>query len=353
MKDGQMTYSEAVKSGFRLINSKWQLVAVQAGTMLFNCIAFFILVGIPLGIAFIIFGLDLTGLAEFKDIIGILKSPAELLSKYFGLVLIVLISFLLYVILITTIGLYVFSGSIGTIGRSLLEAPSKFTLRSFSTEAKKLFFPLMWYSLVVGLVFLCIAFVLGILGGGVAVAVSSAKSYDSTLALFLGIFFTLVMVLIGLSIILAALAATVYGTATLFFKGEGAIRSYKGALKFLLSRPSAFWLYVMLFVGYVTTSFIVMLIVYPFNLIPIIGPIISFPFQILSYVVQGYLGLVIIAVVFTYYFEGEIKKTEGPSAAEQVPGVTADSSTGAEDTSLPQAPGQETAPPESEEREQN
>jgi hypothetical protein len=348
-----MTYSEAVKSGFRLINSRWQLVAVQAGTMLFNCIAFFILVGIPLGIAFIIFGLDLTGLAQLKDILGLVKSPAELLSKYFGLVLIVLISFLLYIILITTIGLYVFSGSIGTIGRSLIETPSKFSLRSFSTEAKKLFFPLMWYSLVVGLVFLCIAFVLGILGGGVAVAVSSAKSYDSTLALFLGIFFSLVLVLIGLSIILVALAATVYGTAALFFKGEGPLRSFNGALKFLWSRPNAFWLYVILFAGYVTTSFIVMLIVYPFNLIPIIGPIISFPFQILSYVVQGYLGLVIISVVFTYYFNGEIKKTEGPAATEHVPGVTADSSIEREDTSVPEAPGQKTAPPETEEKEQN
>lgn len=348
-----MTYSEAVKSGFRLINSKWQLVAVQAGMMLFNCISFFILVGIPLGIAFIIFGLDLTGLAELKDILGLVKSPAELLSKYFGLVLIVLISFLLYIILITTIGLYVFSGSIGTIGRSLLDPPSKFTLRSFSAEAKKLFFPLMWYSLVVGLVFLFIAFVFGLVGGGIAVAVSSAKSYDSTLALFLGIFFSLVLVLIGLSIILLALAATVYGTAALFFKGEGPLRSFRNAIKFLWNRPNAFWLYVILFSAYVATSFIVMLIVYPFNLIPIIGPIISFPFQILSYVVQGYLGLVIIAAVFTYYFNGEIKKTEGPSSTEHLHDTTAESSTGGEDTSVPEAPGQETTPPERGEKGQN
>ena len=348
-----MTYSEAIKGGFRLVNSRWQLVAVQAGMMLFNLIAFFILVGIPLGIAFIIFGLDLTGLAELKDIVSLFKNPAELLSKYFGLIMIVLISFLVYIVLITLIGLYVFSGSIGTLGRALLDSSSKFTMRSFLAEAKKLFLPLTWYSLVVGLVFVFIAFLLGLLGGGIAVVVSSAKSYDSTLALFLGIFFTLVLVLIGLSLILLALAATVFGTAFLFFKGESAVRSFTAALRFLWARPNAFWLYVVLFAGYIATSFVVMLVVYPLNLIPFIGPIISFPFQILSYVVQGYLGLVIIGVSFTYYYNAEIRKPEAviPSAGLSAP--TAESSTRDEDISAPRVPGQEPTPPETEEKEQN
>ena len=340
-----MTYSDAIKGGFRLINRKWQLIAVQAGMMLFNCVTFFVLVGIPLGIAFIMFGLDLTGLAELNDLVGMLKDPAALLSKYFGLVLTVLICLLVYIVLVTLVGLYVFSGSIGTIGRSLLEPSPGFSLRSFHNEARKLFSPLMWYSLVVGLVFLGITFVLGLLGGGVAVAVSSAKSYDSTLALFLGIFFSLVLVLIGLSVILVALAATVYGTAVLFFRREGSFRSFNEAVKFLWDKPNSFWLYVILLSGYVATSFLVMLVVYPFNLIPILGPVIAFPFQIVSYVVRGYLGLVLLAAVFIYYFDGEIK--EEPAAPS--PHYPADSTAGHsgmdEDISLPEDPGPETTLP--------
>ncbi|MDA8432376.1 MAG: hypothetical protein M0Z60_05355, partial [Nitrospiraceae bacterium] len=109
---------------------------------------------------------------------------------------------------------------------------------------------------------------------------------------------------------------------------------------------NAFWLYVMLLIAYVIVSFFVMLVVYPFNLIPIIGTIISIPFQLLSYVVQGYLGLVIIAIVLTYYYELEIKKT-APAAIEPPPEeATAGSSSGPEDTSPPQAPVQETVLPE-------
>lgn len=339
-----MTYTEAIRSGFALVNRRLQLVAVQVGMMVVNCIGFFIMVGIPLGIAFIIFGLDLTGLAEINDIFALFKNPAELLSKYFGLILIVISSLLLYILVATTLGLYVFGGSVGVIGRALLDPYLKFSMRAFFTEAKKIFFPLMWFSFFMGLIFMVIAFFLGLFGGGIAAIVSSAKSQDSTLALFLGIFFTLIMALIALSIIFAALAVTIYGIAVLFFKGEGAVRTFKAAVKFLWNDQHAFWLYILILMGYLFASFILMLIVYPIKLIPFVGIIISFPIQILSYVIQSYLGLVIIAVTFNYYFNAEVKKEEPVS---ETPAETIDeSSTGAEDTSSPQDPAQEEPHPE-------
>lgn len=344
-----MTYAEAIKSGFRLINSKWQLVAVQVGMMIINCIGFFIVVGIPLGIAFIIFGLDLTGLTELRDILGVFQNPAELLSKYFWLLLILISSILFYVLLASTLGLFVFGGSFGVLGRSFIEPVSKFRMHSFFSEAKKIFFPLMWFSLFVGLVFIGIAFILGLFGGGAAVMVSFAKSQDSTLALFLGIFFSLILILIALSIILTALAVTVYGFAILFFKGEGAVKSFKGSAEFLWNNQQAFWLYVILFIGYVFASFIMMLIVYPFNLIPFIGTILSFPVQILSYVVQSYLGLAMIAVIFNYYFDAEIRKTE--KIPETPDYTTGGSSTTAEDISVSQSPEHEETPSQKDEQE--
>lgn len=88
-----MIYADAVKSGFRLVNRNWQLVVVQAGMMLANCLGFFVIVGIPLFIAFVVFGLDLTGLAQTRDIMGLLSRPSDLITKYMGLVLIVVVCF--------------------------------------------------------------------------------------------------------------------------------------------------------------------------------------------------------------------------------------------------------------------
>lgn len=328
-KGEKMTYTDAVKSGFRLINRNWQLVAVQVGMMMANCVGFFVIVGIPLGIAFIIFGLDLTGLAETRDIMGLFKHPSELISKYMGLVLVVVSSFLLYLLMITTAGIFVFAGSVGSIGRAVLDPSRKFGMKPFFAEAKQLFFPLMWFSLVMGLVFIAIAFLLGLLGGGVAAVVQTAKSQDSTLALFLGIFFSLILALCAIIVILAAIAVTVYGIAVLFFKEERAVRSLRDAVVFLWNRQSAFWLYVLLFFGYLTASFILMLFTYPFNLVPIIGAIISFPLQLVSFVVQSYIGLVILATVFIYYYDAEIRK---PEASAEAPKAEMTGTTGPADT---------------------
>ena len=342
-----MTYTDAIKSGFRLVNRNWQLVAVQVGMMIANCIGFFVVVGIPLGIAFIIFGLDLTGLAETRDIMGLLRDPSALLSKYMGLVLIVVTSFLLYLLIVTIAGFFVFAGSAGTIGCAILDPSRKFSMQLFFTEAKKIFPHLMWFSSFMGLVFLLIAFILGLFGGGALAIVQSAKGQDSTLALFLGIFFSLVLILVTVSIILGAVAVTVYGIAALFFKTEGAIRSFRDAVTFLWNRQSAFWLYVLLFFAYLVASFILMLFTYPFNLIPIIGTLISFPLQLVSYVVRSYIGLAIIATIFIYYYEAEIKKTEPPvETFEPADSAKAadESSSGPEDISDAGVPQQEETP---------
>jgi len=345
-----MTYSDAIKAGFRTINRRMQLVGVQAVLMVVNCIGFFVVVGIPLGIAFVIFGLDLTGLTQARDIFNMFSSPSDFVGKYLWLVLMVVTSILLYFLLVTTLGLYVFSGSAGIVGRSILEPSVPFSMKRFFSEARQFFFPLMWYACLISLVFIAIAFMLGLFGGGIAAIVSAAKSQDSTLALFLGIFFSLVLALGAIGILLVVLAVTVFGIAALFFKREGSWKAFKDACVFLWKQQNAFWLYALLFLGYIVVSFFAILISFPFRLIPIIGTIISFPLQLVSYMVQGYLGLVVLAVVFTYYYALEIKKLETGTAEPPVdpatdlapaPVSTDEGSTSPEDISPSQASQQE------------
>lgn len=333
-----MTYSEALKRGFRLVNNNLQLVAIEAGLMLINCIGFLIIVGIPLGIAFVVFGLDLTGLGELKHIFDVVQAPAYLLSKYFGLVLIVLISFLIYVVVVSTLWLFVFGGAAGVIGRAIIEPSRKFSMKGFFTEARRLFAPLIWYSLLIGLTFIAAAFVLGTLSGGAAAVVTAAKHQDSTLALFLGIFFSLLMVLLGLALILGILATAVYGVAVIYFRGEGVWRSLRNTSAYLWNNPDAFWLYVLLLCGYILASFVLMIVFYPFRLIPFAGPVIYLPFQVLLYLIQGYLGLVIIAAVFSYYHSSPSEEKKVPAEDRPGPAIPSggEGSIGAEDISPPQ-----------------
>ena len=300
-----MKYVESVKDGFGLINRNWQLVLMQAGMMFLSVALFFVIVGIPLAISFIIFGLDLTGLTSVSDIFNTLRGPSDILSKYIGLLLFILASIILYLLVATVFGIYIFAGSIGIIGRSIQDKLLKFTLRTFMDEAKKLFLRLLGFTSVIGLIFIAAAFFLGLLGGGIAAIVSFAQSQDSTLALFFVTFFSLILIILALIMIIGILSITLYGFAALYFKGTGAFKSIKEAVRFLLQYPNGFWLYTVLFIGYLLAVFILGLLSYPFTLIPIIGTILSFPYQMISYVFQTYLGLVIIATILSYYYAKE------------------------------------------------
>jgi hypothetical protein len=302
-----MTYSETIREGFRLVNSRWQLVAVHIGMMIFNCLGFFIFVGVPLGIAFIIFGLDLSALSGMNSVFELLKNPAGLFSRYFGLALMVIASFLFYMLIVTTVWLYVLSGSAGIIGRALLEPSRGFSMSAFFREAGRLFFPMLRYTFFVGLLFIAVTFALGLLGGLSVAVVSAAVSQDSTLALFLKIFFSLILLVAGMTLILSVLAVAVYGVAMLFFRGEGAVKAFRSSFSYLWHNQKAFWLYILLLAGYILASFALMTVVYPLNLIPIIGTVLSLPFQLISYAIQGYLGLVLIASIFVYYFDAEVR----------------------------------------------
>jgi hypothetical protein len=109
-----------------------------------------------------------------------------------------------------------------------------------------------------------------------------------------------------LTLFLGILSITIYGTAVLSIKGIGPLKSLKDAFQYIMKRPQAFWLYLLLLGGYILSSFLLVLLGYPFKLIPVIGPILSFPYQLISYVFQTYIGLAIIATIFIYYYSTEI-----------------------------------------------
>lgn len=346
-----MTYGESIKAGFRIVNSRWQLVAINASLLILNCALLLVMVLLPLGIAFVVFGLDLTVIPEAERILDVLKDPVDFLSRYMGIVLIVVTSFLLYLLSISLMGLFVFGGTAGVIGRSMTAPSERFSMGLFFSEARRLFFPVMWFSALMGVLFLLFTFVFGILGGVMTAVVSEARSQDSTLALFLGIFFTLVTVLVAAILIAMILAITVYGMATLVFKREGAFRTFRSTSAFLWRNAEAFWLYVLLLIGYVVGIVLLMFLSYPFNLIPIIGTIISFPMKLVSYVAQSYLGLVVTATVFFYYFRTEMKET-GEDVREPEETRAGDLRTGDStsqgDTSAGSDPGPDVLPPRTE-----
>ena len=58
----------------------------------------------------------------------------------------------------------------------------------------------------------------------------------------------------------------------------------------------------------------------------------------MSYIAQGYLGLIILAVIFNYYYEAELKQTVKEERSGEPSDIMKDEgSTNPEDISLPEA----------------
>ena len=340
-----MRYTEAIQNGLTTINKNWQLVLIQMGAMFASFIGFFILVGIPLAIAFIIFGLDLTELSRIEDVFRTLREPAEILSKYFALVVLVLTSLLLYITVVLAFGIFLFGGSIGVISQSIEGRIGKFEMRVFFSEGKRLFFPLAGFTSLIGLIFLLVAFVLGLFGGLVSAIVSVAKEQEATLALFLGIFFSLILFVIGLVLVLATLSVTVYGSAIMAMRGAGPMKALKDAVRYVTAHADAFYLYCLVFVGYLFVIFIVASLSYPIGLIPLIGSLMALMYQLAAYVVQSYFGLVMIAAIFCYYHFSTAEVQAGEQTSPQEV-ATGEGSSAEADTSESQAHGQDALPPE-------
>ena len=339
-----MNYTEAIKNGFRTVNKNWQLVLIHVCAMGASFMSFFIVVGVPLAVAFIIFGLDLTELSRIQDALRTFKEPTEILSKYFALVVLVLASLLLYILVVLVIGIFLLGGSMGVIGQWLKGAQDRFRMKVFMDEGKHRFFPLTGFTTLVGLLFVAVAFILGLFGGAIAAIVSVAREQEATLALFLGIFFSMILFVVGMVLIFITLSITIYGAAILILRGMGPLQSLKESVRYLYRSHEGLYFYCMIFCGYVSISFFILLLGYPMASLPLIGPLIALVYHLFLYIMQGYLGLVMIAAVFWFYQHTTepLKQPAGPP----LPLTTAEGYTPEIDTSGPQAPGQGDTPQE-------
>lgn len=317
-----MFYIASIKEGINTVHKNWQLIVVQCVSMVLSFMGLFIIVGIPIAIAFIMFGLDLTEILRLKDLTSAFKGSAELLHKYFAMAIVIMLSLLLYLVFIIVLWVFTLSGTIGILKNEVLNkglsghpqkvedfwgcpfgGPRRFSMKTFFAEGKSFFLPAFLFSAIIGAAFILLAFMLGILGGGASAIIEMAKTQEATLALFLGVFFSLLILSVGIFLIIVTLSITTYGIAHLAFNRHGVFETFKGTVKYLYSKPSSVGFYAVLLLGYMVIGFLVILIGSPLTLIPVIGPILALPYQLITYAIQGYLSLVMLSSIFHYYYK--------------------------------------------------
>ncbi len=295
-------FLSTIKEGIETVNRNWYLLVIQFSSLLLSCLSFFIIVGVPILFAFVMLGIDLTEVFRYRDLFEAFRGTTGLLQKYFGMALVILISLFLYVFFIVALWVFVLSGTIGTLKRGILDQSYKLNLKSFFNEGKALFGPVFFFTSVIGLIFIVSVFILGFLGSAASAIIEFAKAQELALALFLGVFFTLLIISIGIFLVIIILSLTVYGMAYLSFHlSRNPFFTLKETIQYMYNHPSSIGFYALLLLGYIILGFLVILISSPFALIPVVGPFLVMPFQIFIYVIQVYVGLIVLSSAFHYY----------------------------------------------------
>ncbi|MBI4654787.1 MAG: hypothetical protein HY752_07305 [Nitrospirae bacterium] len=299
-----MTIIEYIKDGFRLTHKNWQLIAIQIATMFIIFLGFILFVGVPLAIAFVYFGVDLT---QAKDFLNILKNPLEYLSRYFWFVIFIITILIVYICFVSILSMFAFGGTLGVLRNSFLAPQYKFSFSSFFKEGKSLFPQIVGFALILLLVFIVISFIFGIFSG---IGFSLIDIYGKMAfpLLFIAYFFALLLIGSSLLITFVVLTLSAFALTILSVEKTGAITAFKKSFNFIKNKPRSILFYAVLFGGYMVIDFILIILNFPFSLIPLVGVLINIPYQIFSYVLLSYLVIVVSSSLIIFY----IKNTDYP-----------------------------------------
>lgn len=308
-----MRYRNAFIEGFNLINRNWQIVAIRVLVMVINIACFFLFVGVPVFITLVVMGIDI---GEISNLQAIPENILDFLTKYFVLILIALAFLLIYLLIITILVIFMYGASSGTLVYGIIKTSENFSLKRFFSEGKRIFAPMVRFLTAAGLIMIVVAVIISLIFISVISLSEYFKQANTVIGLFSGMFLMVFAIAVSLFLITAVLALTFYGTAILLFSGKGAIASLKEASVYLYDRQSAYWLYCILLGLSLVLMLLLMVLGIPLNMIPVIGSILSIPYQIITFVIQSYFGYFTLSVIFTYYYH-TANATGSPSVEEK------------------------------------
>lgn len=288
---------DCLKEGFTLANRNYQLVFLRIAVVIINFISLLFFLGLPLIAAVTYLGWDLSHTMDLLP--DFMEDPFNLLSKYLGFVFLIGISFIIYLIFVSTIILYSLGGTLGALKNSAVNIQYRFSLSSFFREAHKTFSCLFRVTAIQFLLFI-ILFAVVIISGGLIVGFTQGFSGAETpVEVFFSSFITLFILIFGTIIFLAWLMFMVYSVLSAVIEEKGAVDAIKNTFNFLKRTPQAFLFFMAIFMGAIAINLIFLISIMPLGMLPFI----NIPLSVISIIFQNYLSLVAWSALIVYYIK--------------------------------------------------
>ena len=286
---------ECIKEGFRLANRNYQLVFVRISVVIINFISLLLLLGLPLIAAVAYMGFDLSHAADVLP--GFMENPLNVVSKYLGLVFLIGISFIFYLLFVSTIILYSLGGTLGVLRNAAVNVQYTFSLASFFREANNIFARLFWLISILSIIFIAL-FTVVILAVGVAAGFMQGFSWaETSLEVFLGSFIFLTAIIFSSIIFIGWLIFAVYSILCLVVEGKGSADTIKNTFSNLKKTPQAFLFFIIVFAGALAVNLTFFLIMIPLGVLPLVDIML----YLMNIFFQNYLAIVVWSALIVYY----------------------------------------------------
>ena len=286
---------ECIKEGFHLANRNYQLVFLRIIVVIINFISLLFVLGLPIIAAVAYMGFDLSHAVDLLP--DLMENPFNLLSKYLGLVFLIGISFILYLMFVSTIILYSLGGTLGVLKNSAVNVQYRFSLASFFKEANNIFSRLFgWYQFYLLFLLHCLLpllYPVELLAG----FMQGFSWSETTLEVFLGSFVFLSTIIFGIIIFFSWLIFTVYSILCLVIEGKGSADTIKNTFNYLKKTPQAFLFFIILFAGAVAINLVFFIIMIPLGMLPLVDIVL----YLVNVVFQNYLAIVVWSALTVYY----------------------------------------------------
>ena len=288
---------ETIKDGFRLANRNIQLVVVRIIVTIINFSGLIIFLGLPVLVAIAFLGFDI---AQAKDLLpSIMDNPFDVISRYLGLVFLIVAALMLYLFFSSLLILYSYSGMMGVLRSSAVDTQFQFKVSSFFKEAGRNFFRLFRVLSLVLLISLALIIATLVIGGICAAIMKTVSGAETTIEVFFNSFVTIFIIILSIVIILTSIIFTVFSLVISVVTMEGALACMSRAYNFIKDKPQSLLFCMILFAGIITVNALFFTLQIPMQFVPFMMPLV----YLLNALGQSYLIIVMWSALIMYYMK--------------------------------------------------
>jgi len=238
------------------------------------------------------------------------------MKKFLIFAIIFIISLFIYAILVISLWVYIFSGTIGTMYQYLQKGIA-FNLKDFHQYGKKFFWKVDFFAMFSAFIFICLTFAVGFISEMSAKVVNLVNQWSHAVSVFLNVFIYLSLLLAGVIAFILWITYTLFGFFGIFIKNLTVKETIKETKKLIVLYPQSLGRAALLFLIYILAGGVILSFSSFLAIIPHIGTILVAVYQFITQFAHIYISMVVFAAFLSYYIRLDASRTD--SEPEQAP----------------------------------